>query len=86
MLKKTIVIDFPDDFTPPDRFIEPTALNGWQSPCEDCGCPFYQWDDEYALGTCKFPPSCHGFPECDDYPDDCTGCPKLGACPLKEYF
>lgn len=51
-MKKVIVIDFPDGFEPPEKYVEPTRKNRYKSPCDPC--PFFQFDDDYG-GMCNFP-------------------------------
>lgn len=51
-MKKVIVLDFPDDFIPPENYTEPVRANDYKSPCQKC--PFFQWDDDFG-GMCNFP-------------------------------
>ena len=45
--KIEVEVEFPDDFTPPEKFIEPSRENrwGWDDQC--WRCPFYINNDEY---------------------------------------
>ena len=54
MLKTiTITIDFPDDFTPPEKFDEANYDNHYNSKC-GC-CPFFEWEDETGFNNCGLP-------------------------------
>lgn len=49
----TVNIDFPDDFTPPEKFDEATRANHYRSKCDPC--PFRGWDDETGDSWCELP-------------------------------
>lgn len=50
-MKKQIIIDFPDDFIPPDDFDPAGRSNRWHSKCD--ACPFYVFDEQGDV--CQFP-------------------------------
>lgn len=52
MLKTiTVTIDFPEDFIPPEKFVEVYDYD--DSKC--ARCPFFEWDDETGFNNCGLP-------------------------------
>lgn len=87
---KAIELYFPDDFVPPEKFVEPARWNDWKCQCEN-GCPFFQWNDDFG-GSCNFP-----FGEWDEDSQEIEeaenseetekyGIFGLFDCPIREYF
>ena len=72
MKKVKVELLFPDDFTPPEYFVEPCRRNNWENFC-GC-CPLYCFYDDY------------GYAECRYYHDQYEHVDGKIPCPIKKYF
>ena len=45
-----IVVEFPDNFVPPEKFDDPAKNKDYNSKCDQC--PFFIWEEEHGFGCC----------------------------------
>ena len=46
----TLTVEFPDNFTPPEKFEDPSLDKDYNTKCDFC--PFFIWEKEVGYSCC----------------------------------